>query len=258
LTKISAITDRDDANSKIEVASAKITTLTAKKAELKAQISRLQGEIAELQKGILEATELRNGDKADNSKTIGMSEEAITSVKLALNLLQDFYNKAMFAQTGKYTPPKSDRDGNTVGDLAPKAFNTEYNGAQAESKGIVGILEVILSDFERTKKTTEEEDEMSEEVFKQLEKESKEDIEKKEGSIKTKEGEVTEASSDLVDQQQALMDAEDLLSSSQQSLEGLEAMCVKGEETWEERKAKREQEIEALKDAMTLLDDWQK
>jgi len=34
-------------------------------------------------------------------------------------------------------------------------------------------------------------------------------------------------------------------------------MCVEGEETWEERKAKREQEIEALKQALQILDEWQ-
>merc|ERR1719258_907267 len=39
------------------------------------------------------------------------------------------------------------------------------------------------------------------------------------------------------------------------TLEELEAMCVKGEETWEERKQKREDEINALKEALALLED---
>jgi len=33
---------------------------------------------------------------------------------------------------------------------------------------------------------------------------------------------------------------------------------VEGEETYAQRVAKREKEIEALKEAMTLLDEWQK
>ena len=42
----------------------------------------------------------------------------------------------------KYTPPNSDREGNTVGDVAPDFAGDNYAGAQSESKGIVGILEV--------------------------------------------------------------------------------------------------------------------
>ena len=35
-------------------------------------------------------------------------------------------------------------------------------------------------------------------------------------------------------------------------------MCVEGEETYAQRVAKREKEIEALKEAQQNLDDWQK
>jgi len=252
------ITDRDDANANIEVANAKITTLTAKKEALKADISDLTSDIAGLKKSLLEATELRNDDKADHTKTLGMSKEAIASVKLALSLLQDFYKKALFTQTSKYTPPKADRDGNTVGDLAPEAFESKYHGSQNESKGIIGILEVILSDFERTQSVTEKDEKASQAAFDTLEKETNDDIKEKGVSRKKKEGELSDTKSDIIDQQQALKDATGIHESSLKTLEDLEAMCVKGEETWEERKKKREEEIAALKDAMNILDDWQK
>ena len=45
-----AISDRDEANAKIEVATAKITTLTAKKNALEDEIDTLNGQIAELKK----------------------------------------------------------------------------------------------------------------------------------------------------------------------------------------------------------------
>merc|ERR1712224_794634 len=141
-----AISDRDEANAKIEM-------LTSKQNSLEDEINTLNGQIAELKKALLEATELRAEDKAENEKTIAMSEEGAEAVKLALGILNDFYKNA-FVQTGKYVPPLSDRDGNTVGDLAPEVFDDKYHGSQAESKGIVGILEVILSDFERQNKQT--------------------------------------------------------------------------------------------------------
>jgi len=251
-----AIDDRDTANAKIEIANAKITTLTAQKNSLEDEIDTLNGNIAELKKALLEATELRAADKAENTKTIEMSQEGADSVKLALGLLQDFYKNA-FVQTGKYTPPNADADGNTVGDLAPEVFDSKYHGSQAESKGIVGILEVILSDFERTNGQTKKDDKESKEAFETFEKDTNGDIDKKKNRIKKAEGELADAEANILDQQQALSDAKDLLESGLGALEDLDAMCVKGEETWEERKQKREDEIEALKSALQILDEWQ-
>jgi septal ring factor EnvC (AmiA/AmiB activator) len=249
-----AVNKRDKANSQIEVANAKITTQTAKKNALEDEIDTLNGEIAELKKALLEATELRNEDKAENEKTISMSEDGAESVKLALGLLQDFYKNA-FVQTGKYVPPNSDRDGNTVGDLAPEVFDSKYHGSQAESKGIVGILEVILSDFERTTKQTTSDERDSKEAFETFEKDTNDDVDKKEKRIKEADGELSDAKSEILDQEQALSDAKELLEDALGALEQLEAMCVKGEETWEERKQKREDEVNALKEALAILED---
>merc|ERR1711862_318864 len=88
----------------------------------------------------------------ENEKTIEMSEAGAESVKLALGILKDFYENA-FVQVNKYVPPDSDREGNTVGDLAPEVFDSKYHGEQDSSKGILGLLEVILSDFDRTDTT---------------------------------------------------------------------------------------------------------
>merc|ERR1711865_341307 len=184
-----------------------------------------------------------------------MSEEGADSVKLALGILQDFYKNA-FMQTGKYTPPRGDRDGNTVGDLAPAVIDDKYHGSQSESKGIVGILEVILSDFQRTNGQAEKDEAASKEAFEAFEKETNDDVDKKNTRINKAEGELSNAESDILDQEQALSDAKDLLDSGLSALEDLEAMCVKGEETYAERVQKRNDEIEALKNALEILEEW--
>jgi len=250
-----AISDRDEAQSKIEVAMGKITTLTAKKHELEDEIDSLNKAIAKLKKALLEATELRAEEKADNEKTIAMSEEGAEAVKLALGILKDFYDNA-FVQTGKYVPPDSDRDGNTVGDLAPEVFNKDYHGAQSEATGIVGILEVILSDFERTNTKTKKDEADSQAAFEAFEKDTNDEIDAKKKRIKEAESELAEVESDILEQEQNLKDAKDLLQSATDALDDLKSMCVEGEETWEERKKKREEEIEALKEALAILEDW--
>jgi len=253
-----AISDRDEANAKIEVANAKITTLTAKQNSLEDEVDTLNGQISELKKALLEATELRDDAKAENTKAMDMTEAGADSVKLALGVLNGFYKNA-FMQTAKYTPPRGDRDGNTVGDLAPEVFGNDdsYHGSQSESKGIVGILEVILSDFQRSNKQAQKDEKESKEAFEAFEKETNDDVDKKQNRIKKANGEISNAKSDILDQEQALSDAKDLLASGLEALEELEAMCVKGEETWEERKKKREDEIEALKSALQILEEWQ-
>jgi len=250
-----AISKRDKASADIETATAKITTNTADKNAAEDTIALMEKEIAELKKGLNEATELRNDEKAENTKTEAMSEEGVQAVKDALSILSQFYSNA-FVQTKKYTPPKADRDGNTVGDLAPEFTSDSYHGSQSESKGIIGILEVILSDFQRNKRATEKAEQDSQDAFDQFEKETKDDVDEKDRKKDKADQNRKDAEAAILEQEQALSDAKQLHESAMDELADLEEMCVKGEETWEERKAKREAEIEALKNALDILENW--
>jgi len=252
-----AITNRDEGKGKQETADSKKTTLTALSEELTNSIADLTQEIAENKKAINEASELRAGEKADNEVTLDQAEQGKDATNMALTVLSDFYKNA-FMQTGsKYVPPNSDREGNTVGDLAPEVFDDKYHGAQGEAKGIIGILEVIVSDFERSIKKVTEDEKSAQEAFEKFEKETNEDCDAMQKTIDEKEGKLKEAKADIVEQIQAYKDATELFESGEQKLEELHATCVAGEETWEERAAARKKEIEALKEAQTVLDEWQ-
>merc|ERR1712066_786581 len=104
-----------------------------------------------------------------------MADEGSAAVKLALSILKDFYENA-FVQVNKYVPPNSDREGNTVGDLAPEVFDDKYHGAKSEATGIVGILEVIQSDFDRTIAKTKKDEKASQDAFDTFEKDTKSDV----------------------------------------------------------------------------------
>jgi len=253
-----ALEDRDSGVARKEAANSKLTSLNARKDELNNQISDLAAAIAENKKAVNEATELRNQEKADNEQTLAEADEAHQATTMALNILSDFYKNAFLQTRTKYVPPKADRDGNTVGDLAPDTgFDDDYHGAQGESKGIIGILEVIASDFDRTIKTVTEEEKGAQTAFEKFEKETNDDSDAKQGDIDTKDGEIKEAEAKIVDETDELKDATDLHESASDKLEDLKAECVEGEETWEERAAARKKEIEALKEAQTILDEWQ-
>ena len=56
----------------------------------------------------------------------------------------------------------------TVSDLAPGTFEGAYEGKQQRSKGVLGMLNVIKSDFECTISTTEEAESDAETEFQEF------------------------------------------------------------------------------------------
>merc|ERR1719160_15627 len=249
-----AISDRDTGNAQIEEAMATISKLTAEKDQLNQEIEDLKKAIAENLKALNEATELRNSEKADNEATISTADEGKTAVELAINILKEFYDNA-FIQTGKYVPPNADRSGKTVADRAPEVFSGEYRGSQGASKGILGLLDVILSDFERTIDTTEDAEDSAAASFGTFESDTKTDNADKEDEINTKEGLISDIDDELVETEEDKGDATELKENALKELKKLKPMCVEGEETYAQRVAKREKEIEALKEAQRDLDN---
>merc|ERR1740129_726286 len=190
---------------------------------------------------------------------IGQAKVGKAAVELALQVLKDFYDKAALVQgRAGYVPPDSDRSGKTLDDLAPEGFDSSrYAGRQDSATGIVGLLEVILADFDRTGTTVEEDEKMNAQEFEEFRKANDKDTKAKEKSKKKKEGEVVTLTDDLVKLEEELGTATDTLDGALAELQKLHPMCVAGEETFEERVAKREKEIEALKEAHAILEAWQ-
>merc|ERR1719159_28711 len=123
-----------------------VAKLTTEKDKLSADIAKLGEEIAELTKAIAEsdaavaqATLTRNEEKATNAETIADAKEAQTAVSQALTVLKEFYQKAATATA--FVQVKDEPKKNP--------FQEAYTGMGGENTGVVGMLEVIGSDFAR-------------------------------------------------------------------------------------------------------------
>lgn len=249
-----AIKDRDDSSLEVEEKSTGIEAKEAKRTKTKKEITELKEEIAQNYKSLREATELRAAEKLANEKTVADAKAGKAAVENALQILTDFYGT--FLQKGA-APPKSDRDGKTVADRAPKVFDSEYEGQKGASKGIIGLLEVILSDFERTVTQVEQDEKDAKKKFDDFKSETEGDTSSKEGSATSKEDEVTDLTDDLATLYDDRTDARRTHELSQEELTKLRSMCVAGAQSYEERVAQREKEIEALKQALGILEDYQ-
>merc|ERR1719401_2464297 len=253
-----ALKSRDDANSELEVLAATKAKLEAEMATLKKEIADLSEAIAKLNAALIEVTELREAESAENKKTIATAEEGNAAVESAIETLTNFYENAFVQKNGRYVPPNSDREGKTVSDRAPEIFDTAYHGDQTESKGIIGLLEVITSDFKRTIQKVTTDEEIAQAAYEKFKQETLDDIAEKEKSKAAKEARVTAIEDLLVANADDTNTQSELLKTALDSLTTLHGSCVAGEETYEERVAKREKEIEALKEALQILIDWQK
>jgi len=249
------IATRDEKASFLEGVEAKIAEKTAKKKQLQVEIADLADEIAKLMKALSEATELRVDEKEDNDQTVKEAVAGKEAVEYALKVLKEFYDNA-FMQTSKYVPPDSDRSGKTVGDLAPEIFDSGYHGRQDSSGGIIGLLEVILSDFDRTDVTVTDQEKTAVEKFEDYEKATEEDIDEKKKDKEKKEATVVSLTDDLTQLEDDKKTASEALATAKETLSTLSKQCVEGEETYEERVAARQEEIEALKKALAILEDW--
>merc|ERR1719326_2426219 len=102
-------------------------------------IEHLTTSVSELDAAVAKATEVRTTEKTKNTETIKDAQEAQTAVEQALTVLKDFYAKAGEA---------------TSFVQQPKVFDEPYKGMGGENGGVVGMIEVINSDFARLESET--------------------------------------------------------------------------------------------------------
>merc|ERR550537_722254 len=130
---------RKEKTQAVETLHANIDELEASIAKLTEDITSLTEAVAELDAAVSEATKLRNEEKAKNTETISDSQEAQTAVAQALTVLKEFYAKAAEA---------------TAFVQEPEIFDKPYKGMQSENGGVLGMIEVIQSDFARLESET--------------------------------------------------------------------------------------------------------
>lgn len=129
---------------------------------------RRTAQIAELDSNVQEATAQRQQEKTDNTVAIADAKQAITAVRSAISVLKTFYAKA-----AKATSLLEARKG--PGDDAPASFDAPYRGMGGASGGVMGMLDVILSDFVRLEEETAAEEETSAREFDSFSSESTKD-----------------------------------------------------------------------------------
>jgi len=236
---------RDAKTEDVNSLTAQADQLTADIAKLTQELADLATEITELDAAMNKATEIRTEEKAKNEATIADAKAAQEAVKSALAVLKEFYAKAAEATALLQQPSAMDD--------APGTFDSSYKGMGAEGGGVVGMLEVIASDFARLESETSAEEDSAAAEYKTFMSEGGVDRATKaadsdnKGKLKTrKDGDLQMTKSDL-------KGAQGELDAALAYYDKLKPSCVDAGVSYEERVQRREAEIQSLQEALKIL-----
>jgi cell division septum initiation protein DivIVA len=231
---------RKEKTDAVETLHANIDELEASIAKLTEDLRTLAEEVAELTAAMAKATKLRQEEKAKNTETIKDAEEAEAATQQAISVLKEFYAKAADATALIQQP-------------IPEVFDSPYKGMQAENGGIIGMLEVIESDFARLESETKAAEATAQKEYDQFMEESKVNKAQKETDIEHK-------TAKKQDEEQALTTNKEDLEGTQKELDAalayfdkLKPSCVDAGVSYEDWVARRKEEIESLQEALKIL-----
>jgi chromosome segregation ATPase len=239
--------DRDYRFSDAKDLSADLAKLEAKKAELTADIKSLKKDIKVESAALKEATEDRKTEKEANMHTVTVSKEGYEACKDALQILKAFYKQAAKAAFVQASPVDEDTSG--------PGFKGNYKGQQGRSHAIIDLLEVIISDFERTDKKTSEAEYKAQRDFVEYDQTAKSSIAGKMTAEELDSLDLKTCISTIKTKFEDLQTAMDLLDKALQELEELKPTCIDTGMSYAERVKKREEEIDALHNALCILDE---
>jgi peptidoglycan hydrolase CwlO-like protein len=226
---------REKKTTKVNKLTATVDSLTSTISSMAEKIATLSKEQAELTKAMGEASEQRQKEKATNTATMEDAAAGEEATKQALVVLKEFYaSQSAFIQQ--------------VPEMAA------YKGMQSAKGGVVGMLEVISSDFARLLADTKAAEFTATSEYNSFMKDAKASKKAKHDlEVKTKlqkdqkEFEKSQTKKDLAATQTEL----DKAFEYQQHLK---PVCLEVHVSYEERVTRRKEEIEALKEAYKILD----
>jgi hypothetical protein len=231
---------RNEVTATVERLIAEVTQLGVEIQEHGERIATLSKEQANLAAAMASATDARQKEKAENEAAISDSQAAQQAVKQAVVVLKEFYSSqqpALLLQERRQVPEMA-----------------AYKGMQGANGGVIGMLEVILSDFARLELETKTSEEQAAEHYATFMDDSKAAAKEKhdlefqltldKDQLEFEQGRVKD---DLAGSQKEL-------DSANAYYDSLKPMCLETHVSYEERVARRKEEIAALNEAYKVLD----
>jgi len=238
---------KGDLEDDIEKMTAKIDTAASRSAELKDEVKVLQKELAALSKEQAEMDKIRQETHADYVQAKADLELGLNGVRRALQVLRDYYASApaAFVQDER----------KFVAMMQQPAAPEKHSKATGAGQSIIGILEVCESDFASNLAKEESEESDAQDEYEKMTQDNKVTKTTKDQDVKYK----TQESKSLDKTAGEISSDRDTANTEYAAVMDyfakIKDRCIAKPETYETRKARREAEIEGLKQALATLED---
>merc|ERR550532_2168195 len=220
----------------------KIDQASAASVALKAEVKQLQADLARIAKEQAEMDKVREESHAAYVKAKADLELGLTGVREALQMLRGYYGggaAAAMLQAGDDQP-------------APPVLHEKATGA---GQSIIGILEVVESDFAKNLAEEEQEEADAEAEYQKMTQENKVTTTLKSQDAKYKTQEFVALDKAIGDLSSDRETANSELTAVNEYYGKIKERCIAKPETYEERQARRTAEINGLKEALAILED---
>jgi len=224
----------------------KLDQAAAKSAGLKSEVKELQSELATLATQQAEMNKIRQESNAAFVNAKSDLQEGLEGVRKALTVLREYYGGAASMLQGS-------------NDMSALMQQPDAPGVHEKASGagtsVIGLLEVVESDFAKNLATEETEEDNAEAQYQKTTQMNKVTRTLKEADVKYKTQEhvgLDKAIADLSADRET-SDAE--LSAVLEYYAKIKARCIAKPEAYAERKARREAEIAGMKEALSILED---
>lgn len=228
---------REKKTAKVNKLTAGVDSLAEDIATMDKKIKTLAQEQKDLAKAMAEATTLRTEEKAKNTETMEDAKAGEDATKQALVILKEFYaSQASLLQHSQ------------VPEMAA------YKGMQSSKGGVVGMLEVISSDFARLYSETKASEDTAATEYATFMADSKRLVKEKHDLEYKTSLEMDQAEFEKEQMTKDLKATQKELDKALDYQQYLKPICLEVHVSYEERVARRKEEIEALKEAYKILD----
>jgi hypothetical protein len=247
-------TSRDDKADKIKSLEAKKKDAKAHSDELVLKIKDLDKKVADLAEFMADATEIRNEGKKENELAIKDAESAQAAIAKAEAVLESYYKdsgmieKEAWEFLQKPSPVSLPEK--------PESWSKSYTGVTDPNKpgGVLAVLQATAADFAKMEADSRAQEAMDQ---KQFDEDMKSAAIDKAGSAKESEMK-TDENKRTLDKVTSLTKKVKHTTNEhgavKQYLEELKPACVDGDSSYKDRKAARDKEITALKEAQGILE----
>jgi len=245
---------RDFAAEEIRELNGNMAELDALRDKLAEEIKVLTKEVEDLEKEQEDADTERGAEKKENGATVTEAKAGQEAVEMAITVLDRFYKTAAKQKVDLELVQRG-----PAADEAPDAGFDEgeaYGGAQGGSEGVLGLLDVIRSDFARTKKETEKAEKQAEQDHLEFSTKTGSSIAEKGVAKDEKTTQKDDADTKFTEAEDGLKSQTDLLKGAIEELKQLHDTCVDTAMSYEERVSRREEEMASLKKAECILTSY--